>query len=371
MLINSIRLAFASMFFGFTIGIGTVCVGQAPAQLQLHWNELPQLPDDLGLAGPIVGVSNEILFVGGGANFPRPVWENQKQWLRDFYGLKRKSQHAGPNLHDYVWEKVGQFPIDIAYAACATTSQGIVIAGGNNAEGVFALSWLLSWDSQQQQLRITSLPNLPQPCVYGQACAIGDVVYVAGGQSGNNLSSAMSNLWRLDLKQQRDNLHWEQLPPCPGPARAFNITASYTDQNDSSLIVIGGRYEVNGEPRFLQDCWEYVPSQQQWRARADLPRAITAGTAISMAASTLVVLSGDDGSLYAHTDQLRDAHPGFPRTTYAYDIRSDTWREAGPSPANQVTTLATSFEGKVVLPSGETRPRVRTPKVWAIDASFQ
>ena len=46
----------------------------------MRWEPLPVLPDALGLGGPVVGVHNDALIVGGGANFPEPVWENEKVW---------------------------------------------------------------------------------------------------------------------------------------------------------------------------------------------------------------------------------------------------------------------------------------------------
>ena len=45
----------------------------------LTWSdEIPSLPDSIGVAGPFVGVHGETLIVAGGANFPQPVWEREK-----------------------------------------------------------------------------------------------------------------------------------------------------------------------------------------------------------------------------------------------------------------------------------------------------
>ena len=41
--------------------------------IALDWRPLPDLPNELGVAGPFVGVHNGALIVAGGANFaPRP-----------------------------------------------------------------------------------------------------------------------------------------------------------------------------------------------------------------------------------------------------------------------------------------------------------
>lgn len=39
----------------------------------MEWEELPDLPNQLGVAGPFVGVHNDALILGGRANFPLGV----------------------------------------------------------------------------------------------------------------------------------------------------------------------------------------------------------------------------------------------------------------------------------------------------------
>ena len=61
-------------------------------------------------------------------------------------------------------------------------------------------------------------------------------------------------------------------------------------------------------------------------------------------------------------------HPGFLRRAWAYHTITDTWTDAGETPASPVTTPAVSFRGGIVLASGEERPRVRIAEVWQITA---
>ncbi|MBR90601.1 MAG: galactose oxidase, partial [Verrucomicrobiales bacterium] len=43
----------------------------AAAKPSLKWEQLPLFPKDhIGVAGPFVGVHNDVLIVAGGANFP-------------------------------------------------------------------------------------------------------------------------------------------------------------------------------------------------------------------------------------------------------------------------------------------------------------
>ena len=367
----------------------------------LRWDKLPSLPDELGLGGPLVGVHNGALIVAGGANFPRPVWESSKVWRDDAWVLVRDG--AG----QYNW--LGGFKLDrpVAYAACVSTPKGVACLGGNDGTMTLDRCFLLQWDAQERQLRQRPLPALPQPCAYGSAAAIGEAIYLAGGQSGPELDSAMSNFWRLDLSKSAgpsDAFRWEVLPSWPGPARAFNLTATQHNGIDSCAYVISGRgpndpnkpaptagYAPTKDIFAFQDVYEFNPQHydraaydpptgryagtgryaQPWRKRADVPCCVMAGTAAAIGQAHLFVLSGADASLMSRAEDLKLAHPGFPRRVLAYHTITDTWIEAGTSPANHVTTTAVTWDGRVVVATGEIKPRVRTPDVWSIEPVSQ
>ncbi len=356
-----------------------------PAEM-LRWTELPPLPDELGVAGPFVGVHNNALIVAGGANFARPYWESEKVWVNDAWVFTR--------ARDGSWEWSTGLKLDreIGYGASVSSSRGVVCMGGNNARETFKRCFLLQWDSQKRQLVQKPLPDLPQPCGHGAAAILGEVVYLAGGQTGKGLETAMMNFWRLDLSRPEDAWQWEVLPSWPGPSRAFNLTVAQHNGFDLCIYVLSGRRQRLGmtdvqgiEP--LLDVYEFNPahfdreqrrrrtnsdgtgsvSSTAWRRRADAPVSIMAGTGIAVGQSHVFVLSGDDGSLMAKANDLQLDHPGFPKRVLAYHTITDTWVNAGVSPANQVTTQATWFAGQIMLVSGEIKPRVRTAKVWSVE----
>lgn len=363
----------------------------------LQWESLPGLPDSLGLGGPLVGVHKDVLIVAGGANFPKPVWDNDKVW-RDEAWVLIKGESG-----DHEW--VGGFRLDrpIAYAACVSTPYGVACLGGTDGQTTFDRCFLLQWDPQSRQLSQEPLPSLPEPCAYGAAARIGDVIYLAGGQSGESLETAMANFWRLDPSQRGGSpeaFRWEILPAWPGPARAFHLAAAQHNGFDDCIYVISGRcahepdrltgvlgFAATADVFALRDVYEFNPQHydpgafdvrnrmysgtdrfaQPWRRRADVPYCVMAGTGAAIGQSHIFVLSGADGTLMARADELKLEHPGFPKRVLAYHTITDTWIEAGPSPANQVTTPAALWNGRVILASGEIKPRVRTPAVWAIE----
>lgn len=354
------------------------------SQITLDWTSLPNLPDKLGVAGPLVGVHNGALIVSGGANFPKPVWENNKVWHDQIYVLTRGP--SGETYQGVPWQVAGKLSRPLAYAATVSTPQGVVCMGGNDAKQTYADVFLLQWDAKQKKVTQSVYPSLPRPCVYGQATLIGDVIYLAGGQSTSDPTSAMTNFWSLDLSKRNDPaaFQWQELDPWPGKSRAFNLTVHQHNGYHDCVYVISGRRTsatsdqsdateednapspTNQAVEFLRDVWEFTPKTGVWRRRSDAPRCVMAGTAIDFGQSHIFVLGGADGSLFARTDELKDDHPGFPKQALAYHTITDTWASAGETPQNQVTTAAVNWNGQIVIPSGEVRPRVRTPAVWSV-----
>jgi N-acetylneuraminic acid mutarotase len=236
--------------------------------------------------------------------------------------------------------------------------------GGNNGQNTFDEVLLLAWNPAIKQLIQSPLPTLPQACAFGSAALIGDVVYLAGGMNGSELSTAMKNFWSLDLSTSDDpeGFQWRELPPWPGPERALNITAVQRN----GIYVMSGRRENGESVDFLKDVYAYSPSAREWRRRADVPQSIMAGTAIGWGRNHIFTLGGADGTMWGQEEILKDDHPGFPKKAFSYDTLTDTWSSAGETPANHVTTVPVIWNSRIIIASGEVRPRVRSPKIWSV-----
>jgi solute:Na+ symporter, SSS family len=343
-------------------------VGAAAAGTALDWQSLLDLPDELGVAGPFVGVHNDALIVCGGANFPRPVWDNDKVWHDAIHVLTKA-------IGGYEWKSGGTLSHPIGYGTAVSTADGVICIGGNDGVTTFSEVFALRWDPDAQQVTHIPYPSLPEPCAYGQAVVVGNVIYLAGGQNDSGLESAMNNFWSLDLSRKPDaadidadssDFGWQQLNAWPGDSRAFNITAGQHNGYEDCVYVMSGRRQGPDNVEFLNDVWEFSPKAGQWRQRAHVPRPVLAGTGIGFGQSHIFVLGGDDGSLFFRADELRDTHPGFPTEALAYHTITDTWTSAGTMRRNHVTTVPVLWNDRVVIASGEVRPRVRTPSVWSV-----
>jgi len=352
------------LLFGWVLLVftGLPALGQVVQQDLLAWSdELPALPDSIGVAGPFAGVHGDALIVAGGANFPPPVWDNDKAWHDQIHVLLREDGQ-------YVWKQGGRLPRPIAYGASVSTSVGVLCIGGNDGRETFSDVFLMQAKPLTGEVTVVDYPSLPQPCAFGSAAIIGEVVYLAAGQSGAGLESATTKMWSLDLAKRNDGsgFQWKEEPSLPGPTRALNLTLAQHDGYEESIYVISGRRQEGDEVQFLTDVWQYKPASKTWHPRADVPKCVMAGTGVGWGQSHLLVLGGADGSKFFQGDELRDDHPGFPKQAWAYHTITDTWVSAGATPQNQVTTIAVKWDDAIIVPSGEIRPRVRTPNVWKV-----
>ena len=367
------------IFFKISIimlSVSVVCAGTEKLDW-FNWSELPSLPpvggqeQALGVAGPFVGVHNDVLIVAGGANFPVPQWHSSKVWQKDICVLIRDGE-------SYKW--ITGFDLDkpLAYGASVSTPYGVLCMGGNDSSEVYTDVFLLKWDSEKQQINKQVLPELPMPCAYGSAAMIGEKVYLAGGTSASGLETAMNNFWMLDLSKigKPKEFEWQSLPSWHGPKRAFNITVVQHDGTEDCVYVMSGRRLTEPDDsqsvEFLADVYAFSPSKytggvEAWRKCESLPKSVCAGTAISSGQTHIFVFGGADGSLVFKAEELKEKHPGFPKDVLAYQTITDTWTKVGILPASHVTTSAVLWDGKIVIPSGEIMPRIRSAKIWEGD----
>lgn len=374
------------------VAVGVQADGSERENGMLQWSELAPLPEELGVAGPFVGVHNDALIVAGGANFPvaegEDRWQASKVWHDTAWVLVREKDGDGSQTSKFRWIDGFKLNRPVAYGACVSTDAGVLCLGGCDDVETSGKCFLLSWDPEDEELEQMPVASLPKACAFGSACIMGDHVYVVGGMSGTSLNTAMNNFWRLKITSSGVCAeHWETLPSWNGPPRALNLAVTqHNGFNECVYLISGRRHGGGGEHangiEFLQDVHEFDSTRfdaalfdentgeyrgsNPWRQRADVPECVMAGTAVPIGQSHIFVLSGDDGSLFAKADELKDAHPGFPRRTWAYHTITDTWIDSGNSPSNQVTTPAVQWGEQFIVASGEVRPRVRSPQVWSI-----
>lgn len=321
----------------------------------LCWSQLAPLPDPLGVAGAFAGVSGGALLVAGGANFPdRVPWEGGKKvWHDTVYALHETN---GP------WRVVGKLPRPLGYGVSLTTKQGVLCIGGSDAEQHVRDVFLLTWS--KGALKTKTLPPLPAPLANACGAIVGNTVYVAGGSASPDATLALKNYWALDLSKR--SATWGELQPWPGSARMLSVAAGV----GGSFYLVGGTalaLDANGRPArtYLKDAYRFTPGRG-WQRVADMPNPVVAAPtpAPVVANERFLIVGGDDGSLVNF--EPKSKHPGFPRRILSYDTQRDAWSVIGETPAARATLPTVEWNGLTVMPSGETKPGVRSPEVWAV-----
>ncbi len=377
-------------------------VGSSAAEESV-WTELPELPPNpgqetqIGLAGPFAGVHNGALIVAGGANFPEaPPWEGGKKvWWDDVFVLTRGEDGA------YAWQPGGEprwaLPSKLAYGVSINTAEGVLCIGGCDGDGNCRQDvFLLKWNPEAKAVEIEQMPPLPGPLAFMGGARVGDVIYVAGGQDKMADASATKRFLALDWSKKGDPaaFKWQELPAWPGPARVLPVAASQSNGSADCLYLFSGRDFGPGRDTVpLTDAYSFNPQTAVWQRLEDVAvdgekRSVTAGVAFREGANRIQVVGGDDmksfmareaqgkqiatmedkaaaDALQQQLNQSLAEHAGFSKDILCYDTAANAWSKSGEFPTtSHVTTVAVEWDGAVVVPSGEIRPGVRTPKVW-------
>ena len=357
------------LFFAFSI-LG-IALGGA-----LEWDRLPDLPDREGFAGVFSGVVSEgeedFLVVAGGANFPdgRP-WEDGKKFYYD--GI-----YILPLKEDSEWRTAAvKLPIKVGYGMSVSLKSGkcLFMGGKNEAASraeVLELSMALG------KVKISRIGNLPRAIAEGVAAVVDGEILVGSGGDGEKTHREIFKLVRPNLTTVR----WESLGwPEDARGRMYPVAGV----KGGKLYLFGGRDFAESEEKdinrifgldFLKDCWELNLSLGTWRRLADLPEAKSAAPsmAVPLGASSLLMLGGVPVEFWKDQVAARPEingqgmeHPGFPASILSYNIVTDQWTEAGRLPLAgtfaPVTTPVVFWDDKVIIPTGEIKPGVRSPQV--------
>lgn len=330
-----------------------------------------------GVAGAVCGVHNNRMLVAGGANFPDSMpWQGgKKKYYNTIYLFTKKANQLIPVNGDF------HLPENIAYAACCTVPGGILYAGGENESGISDKTYLLRWD-KKNNVTIDALPALPLPLTNASAASYNNSVFIAGGESTAGVSD---RCWSLDLCNR--SVGWKELPALPKPVSHAMLVAVNSDDREELYLLGGRRKTIQGTSDLYNSVYEFSPAKNRWRELPPLPYALSAGSVVATGNCRIVLFGGDRGATFAKIETclaaisnassesekeqliaqknlLLSEHPGFSRDILFYDIPAGKCDVGGMIPYDTpVTTAAFWWDKYVIIPSGEIRAGVRTPKI--------
>lgn len=349
---------------------------------RLEWRIAGALPtvDDraaLGVAGPIAGVHNEVLLVGGGANFPDGMpWAGGK---KAYHNEINAYQKRGDSL---LHVKTTKLTFKLAYATSCTTPEGVVVAGGENENGLRDDVFLLQWNSEKNDINISSLPSLPFALTNGSAVFFDHRIYLAGGERGTDVSNGF---FYLDLNNTAAG--WKGLPPLPKPLSNAVMVVQSNEENDCIYLIGGRKRNLNDTSTLYASVLQFDFKTKQWTEKKPLPYPLSAGTGAVYGSQYILLFGGDAGETFHKTEALiaainktqdetkkktlneekaavQSSHPGFCRQVFLYNTAKDRWQKLDciPYPV-PVTTTAVKWGADLFIPSGEIKAGVRSPYI--------
>jgi len=349
-----------------------------------------------GLAGPYAGTDDDVLIVAGGANFPNEVpWKGGSKVYYDEIFILHKDGRENCS-----WEKTDEkIPFQSAYGGAVSTPHGLLCFGGNTENKCIADSWFINYVPEDETVQVVPGPSLPMPLTNFAFAEEGNTIFVAGGISETG-GVSQKIFFSLDLSGTNPKTwKWEELPGWNGQPRAFAVGAVQSNGANNCFYLFSGRnIKNNGEVEILYDAHVYNPSQKQWSVISDGESKefpFMAGAAFSLGASTIVFTSGANGEMMKKQMKIEhsiaalqlipdkdetvkkkldeaqqellnhlEKHPGFGNRIMGFNTLSNEVYELGSLPGTgQVTTTAVKWGDSFIVPSGEIRPGIRTPKI--------
>lgn len=314
--------------------------------------ELPPIDDPIGFASPFAGVLNGQLAIAGGANFPQKLpWEGgTKVWHTAIHVL------SSPNTH---WKTIGQLSRPLAYGCAFPVNNGILCVGGSDSNQHHSRSFLLNLSPEGTPTE-TEWPALPTPVANAAGVRIHKKLYLVGGHSAPD-QPPLSSVLALDLDIPESG--WKPLPPIPGSGR---ILAS-VGHHDGWLYVASGTNLTfeNDAPvrRPLRDAFRYRPDVG-WEQLPDLPEPRIAAPSPMLESANGPIIPGGDNATQMKTSP--DQHRGFSRTTLRFNPIARQWEPGPELPLGIVTAGTVRWQNLDIIPGGEIRPGIRTPRVISL-----
>ena len=348
-----------------------ICLLISCANQGLLVERVEDIPAQFGLAGAVLGKSNGVILLAGGANFSQGFpWDGGK-----------KQFHSKAYIFNGQWqESESPFKEPIAQGMSIETNFGLFHAGGNNGNNLLSSCFFIHWQSGKLKLD-TSLPDLPIPLETASICTDGNNVFVSGGKSSNGLSA---RVFQLNLKKP---LKWIELENLP---QARNLANSFIYQD--TLYVIGGYDSINSVSLidvlvYKSDKWHKIGE-----VTLDKKKHAITGSAISFINKNEVLFVGgttgknriirdhlkstivqldpstkESKSLREKRLKLTVEHPGHRDDMLIYNCIKNSWRLAGKlTEPSSLKTRLLPWKGSFLYIGGEIKPAVRTAHVYLI-----
>lgn len=340
---------------------------------ECHVRTVAQLPVAHGRAGAYIGAIDSKIIVAGGSDFQdKGPWEGGvKSFYDDIFIIEYKNGKYSAGITET------KLPVPLAHGCCAASDKILYCFGGYNdrrrSQAVYAIH------SNSGSLQIDSVSVMPDNFIPCAAEIYKGEIYVHGSVHHENAF----------YKFSPNSKQWKELSACSSTGLIYEGATLNCQHNgrEDALYLIGGRSRDENGWHISSDIYEYLPISDSWSKKLTMTsggevRPLMYASAIKYGSGHILVFGGDDGiefmkrdSLSRNNDQdaLREAfinHHGFSDKIFAYHCITNTWTEMTPSEFRfPVVSKAVMLGGKIIIPSGEISPGVRTNNIYEITES--
>lgn len=321
-----------------------------------------------GSAGAFVGKVGNAVIVAGGSDF-----EDSKPWEggKKSYFDKIWAITKGENGLSCCEVKGVRLPSPLGNGCVAGDGNVMYCVGGIGEGGrsgeIFKISGGVA------DLKVERFCGLPEGFVPNAAEYYKGQIFIVGSKNGSNC------LLRLNVGSRQ----FKELAPCPGPLVTEGSCFVYQHSGrEEALYLIGGR-SSGADGIFIEgNVWEYLPTHNVWNKKVAFtdggrPLSLMYSSAVKYGSAHILVFGGDDGVEFLRRDSLVRGnasleslaaaflgHKGFSNKVFAYHTITDTWITLDSLDFTlPAVTTAVDFGGKIVIPSGEAKPGVRSPDI--------
>lgn len=350
----------------------------------IDWHTAGEIPGEhqyrpIGLAGAVSGVTNHVLLVAGGTNFPdkMPWAGGSKHYYAQVYVYEKDlSSSKLKRLKEHFL-----LPFNLGYSAVCSTEFGLIVAGGENESGNSNKVLCLNWKSENKLLNISYLPDLPFAVSNASLCVIGEVIYLAGGEIDGKSSQMF-----LALNLKSPNAGWKKLNDLPQPTSHSVLLAAQSGGSKEVFLIGGRRKNASAVSTIYNQLYAYNVQENTWVSKQPLPYQLSAASGIAYG-NQLLVFSGDQGetfnkvenlllkiateketnhlkALTTEKEHILAGHPGFSTGVLRYNVGANVWDSLNPLPAQPpVTTNAVLWDDQIFISGGEIRAGVRSAAI--------
>ncbi len=334
-------------------------------------SEAQAIHDSIGRAGMAAAAlgsretAHSIIMVGG-ANFPQAKPNAKSAADRGpkvFYADVALWKIGGPAP-----EVIGALPYPVGYAASIGATNGMIVAGGCNADGHLAKTTGLRI-GPDGKATAGVLPDLPCTTAYPAFASTNEALYVMGGQEKADSTCCLNRVFMLNMHDPAAG--WKELAPMPDARMLASAGIAH-----GRIYVAGGcslhpNAEGQAERTYLDTVLCYDIATNTWSTLPErMPETIVgAATPMQRHGDKLLLLCGDPGNYYRASlvGKAPAQHPGQSRRIYSFDPATLKWTPAGEAPLGIATAPSVAVGNTVYIISGETGPGVRTPIISEIN----